>query len=227
MLRKICLSTVAIVALTLSARASGAPPVFTWTGFYVGAHAGYGFGDAKFPLDADENHKFKGGIVGAQFGWNHQFTNNLVFGLEASYSGMDLTGSVIVDIAPPPFLVQTQGTKAHRLLMMGSRFGYAFDRTLLYVNGGYASMRFTGWFSDAGGTTRARNSRDGWFLGAGVEYALHRNWTVRAEYNYINFGTSEWSFGIPRPGKVELQRVTIGLNYLFNSGPPTALVAKY
>jgi outer membrane immunogenic protein len=56
-MKKILLSSVALLGLTAGAFAADLPsrrvapapyvavPVFTWTGFYVGVNAGYGFSD--------------------------------------------------------------------------------------------------------------------------------------------------------------------------------------
>ncbi|EFG9152987.1 porin family protein, partial [Escherichia coli] len=61
------------------------PPGFSWTGAYVGAQAGYGWGDssairspvyARLPYDPD------GFLGGVYVGFNYQFPNNIVLGLE-------------------------------------------------------------------------------------------------------------------------------------------------
>jgi len=73
---------------------------FSWTGFYVGAQAGYAWGDSKasYPiagpagfLDLDPD----GGFGGVYAGYNYEFSNGLVVGLDGdvnygSVSGKDI-----------------------------------------------------------------------------------------------------------------------------------------
>ena len=69
-------------------------------------------------------------------------------------------------------------------------------------------------------------TRVGWTLGAGVEYAVTQNWTVKAEYSYYNFGTR--TLGPTYAGTVrsDAHTVKLGVNYLFSTGP-SAVVARY
>lgn len=100
-----------------------APMAYTWTGFYVGAHAGYGFGDG----DIED-----GALVGLQAGYNWQF-NQFVLGAEGDATWTDW-GS-------------TDSTATLRL-----RAGFAIDRLLAYGTGGVAFQDFddTGWVAGAG-----------------------------------------------------------------------------
>ena len=66
-------------------------PVFSWTGFYIGANAGYGWGtgqDAAGLAGIDP----KGWSAGGQAGFNYQFENNVVAGIEADLQGTDISG---------------------------------------------------------------------------------------------------------------------------------------
>ena len=78
------------------------PPCPTWTGFYVGAFGGYKFGSTGVDLSLGEDWNFRpedrnvveahapdnldasGAEAGGLIGYNHQFTNNWVVGLEAA-----------------------------------------------------------------------------------------------------------------------------------------------
>ena len=70
----------------------------------------------------------------------------------------------------------------------------------------------------------------GWTAGAGVEYALTRNWSAKLEYDFMGFGTSRVDFDlgpaglaiIPIDVKQRIQAVKLGLNYKLDWG---ALVA--
>lgn len=145
-----------------------APPVFTWTGFYVGVNAGGGFnaGDDRdstvvvlpggFTTPPGAPVGFTSGTIvygdnsddavftgGAQIGYNYQFVNNFVLGAEADlqFLGFDDDMSAAITTAgfPATFTPARRGTQG--LDWFGTvrlRAGYAFDRTLVYATGGLA-----------------------------------------------------------------------------------------
>jgi opacity protein-like surface antigen len=70
--------------------------------------------------------------------------------------------------------------------------------------------------------------RSGWLLGYGTEFDLGNNWSAKAEYDYIDFGsrTALASDGLTvLRDSGAISQVKIGVNYRF--GGPTALVARY
>ena len=195
-------------------------PVFSWTGFYVGAHAGYGWshftGADPTGLgggDADA----KGFLGGAQLGYNYQFSN-FVVGLEGEYSFSN------VKIETPLF-GGTLSLKNDYFITAAARLGYAFDRALLYVKGGAAWTRDKWAGNDGiGGTVSGNFNRHGWLLGAGLEYALWNNWSAKLEYDYMRFGsitellTATGTLAVTGPVDVKLrtQMIKLGFNYRFN-----------
>lgn len=242
-MKKFLLASVALVALLPSAKAADlgssaaavaivAPATFSWSGLYLGVHVGYGTGRTTFPANDDpvgQNHRYNGVLYGIQTGYNHQFSNNVVIGLEATFSGASINGSALVDAAPPPFNNQYHGTNINFLATFGPRLGYAIDRTLIYAKAGFAAAAYNVWFRDDTGRNSSRNWRGGWFVGAGVEYAVTPNWTVKAEYNYIDLGSGNWNFGerfINHRTRMDIHTFTVGVNYLFSTGP-SAVVARY
>jgi outer membrane immunogenic protein len=138
-------------------------PVFNWSGFYIGAHAGYGFGDFL----GNDIDGFAGGL---QVGYNWQFSPNLVFGIEGDFTASDING---LAFAPGfPYHIDYLGTVRGRL-------GYTWDRTMFYGTGGVAFER-----ASLGGI----HGRDtGYVLGAGLEWAFSQGWSARAEYLYYGF----------------------------------------
>lgn len=75
-----------------------------------------------------------------------------------------------------------------------------------------------------------KQNRAGWTVGAGLEYAIAPHWTIKAEYNYMDFGNKTVGFG---PFNVEvhehLHAFKVGVNYLFNlfGKGPAPVVARY
>jgi outer membrane immunogenic protein len=160
-------------------------PVFSWSGLYIGAHVGYGFGDAfdgVGPLDID------GGFAGGQLGFNWQFNRNWVLGVETDLSG--------ADIGAGAFNVDWFGSTRFRV-------GYAMDRTLIYgtVGIGYAGTNFS-------------SGHIGGVYGAGIEWAFARNWSAKVEYLYYDLGDEIIAL-FAAPISIEFSTVKLGVNYRF------------
>jgi outer membrane immunogenic protein len=215
----------AVVAADLPVKARPMPvaAAYNWTGFYVGAHAGYGWADKDWraPFDPPFNagsHTATGWLAGLQLGGNYQI-GNWVLGLEGQYSWADINGDHISRLD----LADRLGTQVSWLATVTGRVGYAFDRTLIYGKGGVAWIRDKYTKVDLGILEGlAHETRTGWVAGVGVEYAFLNNWSVKLEYNYMDFGTNRLSLINPTGGapdifdiKQNLQTVTLGANYRF------------
>lgn len=217
--------------------------VYNWTGFYIGAHVGYGWSDKTWCRDGGfvngcanrvpgENFAVvnpRGFLGGLQAGYNWQ-TGNFVLGAEGQLSFSNLTGSADFRTFNSTWVANTD------VKMMGTvagRVGFAFDRTLIYGKVGLAWVSEDHWITHPiAATTYAKTSvtRTGWMLGAGVEQAIAGNWSAKVEYNYMNFGNSTVSIdgaasGAPGPVTISqnIHLVKVGVNYRFG-GP---VVARY
>jgi outer membrane immunogenic protein len=217
------------------------PPAFlpfTWTGLYLGINGGYGWGRVDTINQDGDTLSFnpKGGLVGGTVGFNYQWTW-FVAGVEGDldWSGMrwNQTSTISDDafLGVPPTASFTVNYKNNVLSTFAARFGVAADHALFYAKAGGAWTRETFNFSGSDpvlGTLSGSNSftRVGWMAGAGVEYAVTNNLTLRAEYNYIDFGsTSETltlSASLAGPttatinSKLTMNVVKFGVNWLFN-----------
>ena len=226
-----------------------APVVYTpWTGFYIGANVGAGFGNTKFydifptpDWQLDANIHSLGWLGGLQTGYNYQI-GSVVLGVRGDF---DWAG---IDSSFDCFTFGNQKCTEHGewVSTLVGRAGWLFTPALLlYVDGGAAWIRDS-WTDVA--TTSARSGgvpslpgdmftadsiRTGWVAGAGLEYRLSPNWSVWAEYDYMNFG--EWPAGFsdggtgffPEEIKQSVQTVTVGFNYYFGYGAaPYPVVSK-
>lgn len=220
----VILSVVSASAADLSRPAYKAPPylspvsVFTWTGFYVGAHAGYGWskfaGSGTYGVD---NVSAKGFLGGAQIGYNYQI-GQFVLGVEGDYSFANVKYDT-------PLFAGTLTLKNDYFITAAARLGYAFDRTLIYgkVGGAWTRDKWDG-TDGTGGTVTGNFTRSGWMLGAGLEYAIWDNWSAKLEYNYLRFGsitptlTTTGTLSVAGTSDVKLNThiVKAGLNYRFN-----------
>jgi outer membrane immunogenic protein len=218
-------------------------PSFTWTGFYAGLNAGYGSGNLNTDLRAipvvapaglpaalgftlaGASAKVKdtaGGFIGGgQVGYNYQFDPNWVAGVETDlqYAGID-SKSRILGADGSTITVKTKVDWYGTARLRG---GYAFDRFLIYVTGGLAYGGVKSTVSVPGEAMSGSDTRVGWTAGGGVEYALTQNWTLRAEYLYVDLGKSKTierlsSDGVARitaEPDVALNTVRAGVNYKF------------
>jgi outer membrane immunogenic protein len=204
-------------------------PIFTWTGFYIGAHGGGAWSkwtgiDPTDPLAVWSSVDASGGIVGGQIGGNYQISN-FVVGLE----GTGAWSSVTLN-AGGPFgggAGFNLSLKNDYIATVAGRFGVAFDHVLLYAKGGAAFTRDkynanNGLAGALAGSASGAFNRTGWLAGGGVEWMFMPNWSVRAEYNYLGFGTVTEQpvttgnlAASPANVKLNIQTGTVGVNYHF------------
>ncbi len=172
-------------------------PAFNWTGGYIGGQVGYLWGEGDASGDAFGTAEIEpdGWLGGIYVGYNYQFTNNVVLGVDADFAwtGADDDGSPIVlggaEVASLDTELEWEGA-------VRARLGYAVDRFLPYVAGGVAFGRLHGEGFDLLGTSLgdADETNTGWTLGVGLEYAFTDNVVARAEYRYTDFGDFDVNF---------------------------------
>jgi outer membrane immunogenic protein len=243
MLRRTLLASVGVIALIGSAAFAAdlpsrapppvylpPPPVFTWTGLYIGGNAGYTWAASRnvdtttVPVFADPtfdtelalssalatgtaNVNPNGFIGGGQIGYNFQFANSWVVGIEADIQGIagnNATGSFSGAGNPAAFPSETiestvQSNK--RIDYLGTvrgRVGFLMTPTvLIYGDGGLAygevkaatgigQVNFP--FGGFGSFGSISNTRVGWTAGGGVEWLFAPNWSFKVEYLYYDLG---------------------------------------
>lgn len=229
-MRRLTLALIAATGLALGATAASAadlgrrpvykappapvPVAYNWSGFYIGGHLGYGWGDnevTNLTTGTKSNLAADGFLGGAQIGFNWQ-TGAFVFGVEGDWSWTNADGSTSIPAAVAADY-NWYGTAT-------ARVGYAFDNMLWYVKGGAAWMDTD---YTLGGVT-VGDTRTGWTVGTGLEWAISPNWSAKLEYNYLDFGTDR-----PAPLAIDVDSqahlVKLGLNYRFGGVGP--VVTRY
>jgi outer membrane immunogenic protein len=198
------------------------------------------------PIDFGSN----GFLIGGQGGCNLEFTNRFVIGFEADASWANASGSSRQTLSgsfPSPLFglpttASTDGTlstKTDFIATATARLGYAFGsigQGMIYGKGGAAWIgnrySLTGqvvsvaceeacptFVTPFNWTTR--ETRIGWTIGAGVEWAMWGNWTIKGEYNYLDFGTRTLTLNDPVLGPINasvrqtVNEVKFGGNYRF------------
>lgn len=150
------------------------PAVFSWSGPYIGAHGGYGWGDgAVNGVDGS----FDGGRFGAFAGYNWQVSDGFVAGIEG-----DLNYDWNEDDIATGVSAETGFSGGIR-----ARAGFAFDRALLYAAGGWTATNVS---VDTAGVDDD-DTLHGWTIGAGLDYAFTDNMFGRAEYRYNDYGSGD------------------------------------
>ncbi len=245
--------------------------VFNWTGFYVGGNVGGKWGQFDDPVSvagvtafgltvapgSAPFHLSESSLTaGGQIGYRWQ-TGSWVFGIEGDFNWMNLHGTETFT----PALLGGGGTlipgdsasaRARWESSIRGSIGYAWDRWLVYATGGvaFADTRVSSNFiaTTNGGITfpasagSQSNTLTGGTVGAGVDYALNRNWDIGVEYRYTSYGSSNFNLGtvaaigggpggtfafVPATARVGLStnEVLLKVNYRFDWTAP--IIAKY
>ncbi len=174
-----------------------AAPAFTWTGLYLGGVVGYGWGEVDTDTTSFDADGFLGGVY---TGYNYQFPNNVVLGIEGDVTYHDQDGSGGGVSANTDW----NGTLRPRL-------GYAFDRFMPYITGGLAVGNVEA--SEPGDSDSG--TAVGWTAGAGVETAITDNIVGRVEYRYTDLGSNGASLATAGDVDVSSHSVMVGLGFKF------------
>jgi outer membrane immunogenic protein len=240
------------LAADLAARpyAKAAPmisPAYDWSGFYIGANVGGAWtkesstttalnGAPGGPGNAGSGLGGRSGVVGGgQIGYNFMVAPNFLLGIEADIDGTSLSGSVL-----SPTGTNRHSAKVDAFGTVRGRAGFTQNNWLFYGTGGFAwstgSVSRTQIVAQplavppipaaAGTVETSSNTRTGWAAGAGVEWGIAQNWTVKAEYLYLDLGKMTSRFPLAnrqQTNTLTMNVARIGVNYKFG-GP---VVARY
>jgi outer membrane immunogenic protein len=180
------------------------PPVFTWTGPYIGINGGGGWGsadfDGAFPGSVDPN----GALIGGTLGYNWQM-GAAVVGIEGDIDWSNLRDSGTCGGASCRANNYWLGTVRGRL-------GYNAGRWMPYVTGGLAVGDV---HSHIAGFSDTETTKAGWTLGAGVEAQIAGPWSVKLEYLYVDLGRGDTIGGTGSAADFNTNIIRAGLNYRF------------
>ena len=197
--------SLAAMAADLPASIVSAPsvvslPAFSWTGIYIGGEFGWVKTDPQYttgalllgsPFIVTSGSNKSGLTYGVMAGYNYQ-VGQLVLGVEGDFQGWTIGKTRYTAITGDFLTAHSKWGGSVR-----GRLGYAVDRALFHVSGGVAfvsneaSIPFTG-ISVGGDDTRV-----GWTVGAGLDYAFTNNWFTGLEYRYSQFEARTFVYPIP------------------------------
>jgi outer membrane immunogenic protein len=196
-MKRIVVACVGLLALTGAAGAADLPPpaapnyykapayapAFTWSGFYIGVNGGGGFGRSAW--DSTGGFDISGGLVGGTVGYNYQI-GQAVIGVEGDIDWADINGTT------NNACFFGCKTSDDWLSTVRGRVGYAAGRFMPYVTGGAA---FGDIKASTPGFAGGSATNAGWTVGAGLEFAVAGNFSVKAEYLYVDLGKFNCGIG--------------------------------
>lgn len=193
--------------------------VFSWQGFYLGAHIGFPSTDVFHHYtqglgSEDTDYPADGLIGGIHAGYNFQ-AGAVVFGIEGDIEVSEQDG-----VASNAFF--TSSAEIDWMASLRGRLGYVFNtRAMVYVTGGvtFTDMEL-GFATPIGAMILNSDTATGWTAGLGLEYALTDHWMLRAEYRYTDTGDGDVNFAPPFPdifdsAYFEMHTARFGASYKF------------
>jgi outer membrane immunogenic protein len=220
----ICAAPAAAADLPMVTKAPVAAPVFSWTGCYLGANLGYGWGRASatttgggFTGSASEN--LNGVVGGGQIGCNYQWTS-IVWGIEGDFQGTSQRHSDTFTVGG------VTANTTDRVPWFGTirgRLGWAVNNWLFYGTGGWGYGEFKSDTTFTGavvGTISTSRDHGFWVVGGGIENAFAPHWSWKLEYLYLSTGnlTNTSAIGatvFTTTSKFTDNIVRAGVNYRF------------
>ena len=211
-MNKLLISTAAVIT-AISSGLAVASPVCNWSGFNIGANVGLGWQDTSLRnkvsdgavawpdlapgqrIGFSQNGFIGGGHVGID--WQSE---NFVYGLEVSGFGANIQGDGTTKPGNPYSAGDEHFSGEFESLFLANvRLGYAWNKALLSIKGGYAGGNLNIKVSDTGpptlGSGHDTDFRSGVTVGAKVDYQITTNWIAGLAYDYVHFKSHSVNLG--------------------------------
>jgi outer membrane immunogenic protein len=197
------------MAADMPLRAIAPVSTYDWSGMYIGgvlggawatndiADPGLGILGTLVGVPVIQTTNSSGFIGGIEGGSNYQF-GNLVVGWEGDITWGGVNGTSTTSfgapLLPPGVLTRSITANTNWIATATSRVGIAHNNWLIYGKAGvaWANTNYTdNWAVTGGGALFSGTgsaTQTGWTVGTGVEWAFWNNWSVKVEYDYLDFG---------------------------------------
>lgn len=218
-MKRLTLITSALLASTILGHAADMPakgsapvvtPAYTWTGAYVDADLGYGWGAnglqlqtvPALPISVDAGLAPHGVTLGGGVGYDYQLGTSFVVGAVTDISWSDIRDSNAI-VSTPGFGVNAS-SKLDWFGTTRAKAGYLVTPSLLvYATGGaaYGGASATGSITGCTGCSLTANGTNvGWTVGGGLEYAITNTWRAKAEWLHMDLGSISACAAVGKPG---------------------------
>jgi len=211
-------------------------PVYSWSGFYIGIHGGWGFGDVDFtntPFDLG-NHTMDGGLFGGHIGYNWQMGYSWLIGIEASGTWSGVKKTVFGPLDPDIFPGSRDDrwtTEVKWLATLTPRIGVTISNWMWYLKGGVAFAEIDHHLESPTVSFDTSGTKVGWTVGFGGELLLASNLILGIEGNVYGFGSLSANSGIANfpdhDVDVTMWSVLGRVSYKFGGPGSSPVVARY
>ena len=161
---------------------------FSWTGLYIGVEGGGGWARESW-LDntalGSTDFRANGGFFGGQAGYRYQL-GQFVLGIEAAGAPADLKDTNSAGATSETFKVQS-------LYSVTGQVGFALDRWLPYVKGGWGGAQ-TNLFAQSRAVSASQSENNsGWIVGGGLDYAITNNIILGVAYEHYDLDFADFT----------------------------------
>jgi opacity protein-like surface antigen len=208
-----------------------------WSGFYFGVHSGFVWSTTDALAPALPGSAFSvdndSALFGGQIGLQHQF-GQVVVGIEGNFSSTFKDDGDSVT-CPAAIGAASCHSQLDDILSVGGRLGWAMGKWMPYATGGYASasnpQRFTATATGLPVAATSNGRHNGWYVGAGIDWMVAKEWVVGVEYRHYDFGDNDvlafTTAGVPIGAlNVDLEADTVSLRVSWKFGRPEARPLK-
>lgn len=213
----ILVAAILVFSSAIGWAADSASSAYKWTGPYIGVNAGWGRGSSDVSTTTvfsptgyfattspgavkkagEQDLSSSTFIGGGQVGYNWQSGNIVIGGemdLDYFHPSADQKNSEVYPCCGPTSLTVKSSAHTDWMFTVRPRIGYAANNWLLYATGGLAvtklnaDFEFSDTFADARESAHISKTKTGWTVGGGVEMGITKNWSIKTEYLYADFG---------------------------------------
>lgn len=178
----------------------------SWTGLYAGVDTGFAFNNVQlkshqlaftYPSErCNTSSDFSTFFPGIQLGYMYQFPNYLVSGIEFNATFNANQNDTLKCRCPNnpnvsdrfSFRNQWQNSIKGRV---GRTLNWNKNIVLPYFTAGASAAHVGLTYQNEGDDYYSENViKTGWLIGTGIEWAFKKNWSLRAEYSYADYGNT-------------------------------------
>jgi opacity protein-like surface antigen len=195
----------------------------SWTGFYFGGHGAYLSSDTSYAAGSTApSQSLDGALLGLQAGYNWQM-GKVVIGAEA-----DISFGNVKDFQRDGNFLSYNG-KIETMGTVRGRLGYSLGSVMPYLTAGYAWVNLEqgstcpagapfGLCSGTGAfNVASKETHQGFVYGGGVEWAIAKQWSLKAEVLFMDLDTENYTANIPNVGTVTAP-ATLNVDYVAKAG---------